>query len=114
MLLFRRDARICLTGAVLEASVDGVAIEPYVPMPIRAGQTLKLGRVRGAGMRAYLLFAGGLDVPVYLGSRATFTLGRFGGHAGRTLAAGDVLRLASRRRRRRCQLRCRCPAADHA
>ena len=97
VLLFRRVARICLTGAALEASVDGVAIEPCSPLLIRAGQTLKLGRVRGAGMRAYLLFAGGIEVPVYLGSRATFTLGRFGGHAGRTLAAGDVLRLGTAR-----------------
>ena len=97
VLLFRRDARICLTGAALEASVDGIAIEPCSPLLIRAGQTLKLGRVRGAGMRAYLLFAGGIEVPVYLGSRATFTLGRFGGHAGRTLAAGDVLRLGTAR-----------------
>jgi urea carboxylase len=93
VLLFRRDARICVTGAVLEATVDGAAIETFSPVQIRAGQTLKLGRVRGAGMRAYLLFAGGIDVPVYLGSRSTFTLGRFGGHGGRTLAAGDVLRL---------------------
>jgi urea carboxylase len=97
VLLFRRDAHICLTGAALEATVDGVAVEPCAPRLIRAGQTLKLGRVRGAGMRAYLLFAGGIDVPVYLGSRATFTLGRFGGHAGRTLAAGDVLRLRAAR-----------------
>ena len=93
VLLFRRDACVCVTGAALEATVDGVALESFAPVQIRAGQTLKLGRVRGAGLRAYLLFAGGLDVPLYLGSRATFTLGRFGGHAGRTLAAGDVLRL---------------------
>ena len=32
----------------------------------------------------------------YLGSRATFTLGQFGGHGGRALRAGDVLRLAAR------------------
>ena len=93
VLLFRRDARICLTGAALEATLDGVVVDPYLCVTVRAGQTLKLGRIRGAGMRAYLLFAGGVDVPVYLGSRSTFTLGRFGGHAGRTLAAGDVLRL---------------------
>jgi urea carboxylase len=93
VLLFRRDARICVTGAALEATVDGVGIESFAPLQIRAGQTLKLGRVRAAGLRAYLLFAGGIDVPVYLGSRSTFTLGRFGGHGGRTLAAGDVLRL---------------------
>ena len=67
------------------------------PLLIRAGQTLKLGRVRGGGMRGYLLFAGGIDVPVYLGSRATFTLGGFGGHAGRALAAGDVLHLGAAR-----------------
>jgi urea carboxylase len=93
VLLFRRAARVCLTGAAIEATVDGVGIEPRIPVAISAGATLKLGRIRGAGMRAYLLFAGGIDVPVYLGSRSTFTLGRFGGHAGRTLAAGDVLRL---------------------
>jgi urea carboxylase len=96
-LLFRRDARICLSGAMLDASLDGGAVAAYVPVPIRAGQTLKLGRVSGAGMRAYLMFEGGLDVPRYLGSRATFALGRFGGHAGRTLAAGDVLRLCEAR-----------------
>jgi urea carboxylase len=93
VLLFRRDALICVTGAVLEANLDGAAIDCFAPVQVRAGQTLKLGRIRGAGMRAYLLFAGGIDVPVYLGSRATFSLGRFGGHGGRTLAAGDVLRL---------------------
>ena len=97
VLLFRRDACVCVTGAALEATVDGVALESFAPVQIRAGQTLKLGRVRGAGLRAYLLFAGGIDVPPYLGSRATFTLGRFGGHAGRTLAAGDVLRLCEPR-----------------
>ena len=42
---------------------------------------LKIGRATGAGLRGYLLFQGGLDVPSYLGSRSTFTLGGFGGHA---------------------------------
>jgi len=36
----------------------------------------------------------GLDVPVYLGSRSTFVLGQFGGHAGRTLRVGDLLPIA--------------------
>ena len=51
------------------------------------------GAVRGAGSRAYLAVRGGLDVPRYLGSRATFTLGQFGGHGGRALRTGDVLHL---------------------
>jgi urea carboxylase len=37
---------------------------------------------------------GGFDVPDYLGSKSTFTLGQFGGHGGRVLRAGDVLRVA--------------------
>ena len=49
---------------------------------------------------------GGFDVPLYLGSRSTFTLGQFGGHAGRHLRTGDVLHLAARpnRPRRRAAL----------
>ncbi|MES2697252.1 MAG: carboxyltransferase domain-containing protein, partial [Verrucomicrobiota bacterium] len=41
----------------------------------------------------YLAIRHGLDVPDYLGSKATFTLGLFGGHSGRALRAGDVLRV---------------------
>ena len=93
-LKFNRAAVICLTGAAFDAKLDGVAVEAYAPITVAAGQTLKIGRVVGAGLRGYLLFQGGLDVPVYLGSRSTFTLGGFGGHAGRNLTAGDVLRLA--------------------
>ncbi len=37
---------------------------------------------------------GSFDLPEYMGSRATFTLGQFGGHGGRQLRVGDVLRLA--------------------
>jgi urea carboxylase len=49
--------------------------------------------IRGGGQRAYLAVRGGLDVPAYMNSAATFTLGQFGGHAGRALRAGDTLRL---------------------
>ena len=41
-----------------------------------------------------MLVRGGFDVPAYLGSAATFTLGGFGGHGGRALQTGDVLHLA--------------------
>src|SRR4029078_7907454 len=50
-----------------------------------------LGPLRGTGSRAYLAVRGGIDVPPYLGSRAPFTLGLFGGHSGRALQPGDVL-----------------------
>ena len=92
-LIFNHEAVVCLTGADLEASLDGEPAATYTPITVAAGQTLKIARVKGAGLRAYLLVRGGLDIPAYLGSRSSFTLGGFGGHAGRTLAAGDVLHL---------------------
>ena len=92
-LTFDQPATVCLTGAECDAWLDSTALAPYTPIPVSAGQTLKLGRVTGPGLRAYLLVRGGLNVPLYLNSRSTFTLGRFGGHAGRSLAAGDVLHL---------------------
>jgi urea carboxylase len=93
-LRFAADCVACLAGADFGASLDDASVRPYAPFRARAGQTLKIGRVVGAGQRGYLLVAGGLDTPAYLGSRSTFTLGGFGGHAGRALAAGDVLHIA--------------------
>ena len=92
-LLFNADARICLTGADFGAKLDGHEVARNVPIDVAAGQTLSLGRVSGGGMRGYILFAGGLKVPSYLGSSSTFDLGNFGGHAARKLVAGDTLHL---------------------
>ncbi|KPF64375.1 urea carboxylase [Porphyrobacter sp. AAP60] len=94
-LMFEAPAQVCLMGADFGATLDGVAVERGVLLEIAVGQTLVMGRVRGGGMRGAILFAGGLDVVPYLGSAATFTLGRFGGHAARVLVAGDVLHLGN-------------------
>ncbi|MEO0464101.1 MAG: urea carboxylase [Pseudomonadota bacterium] len=92
-LTFTAPARICLTGADFGATLDGAPALLGEPIDVAAGQTLALGRVTGGGVRGYILFAGGLDIPDYLGSRATFELGQFGGHAARRLVAGDTLHL---------------------
>ena len=90
-LLFTGEASIVITGAAIEASLDGISVKPYQVVHVSANQTLQLGRIKEAGARAYLCIAGGLACPEYLGSRSTFTLGQFGGHNGRALLAGDVL-----------------------
>jgi urea carboxylase len=92
-LRFQAPAVIALTGALLPATLDGDPVPYWQALAVKAGQTLAVGAAGGAGLRAYLAVQGGLDVPDYLGSRATFTLGQFGGHAGRALRVGDVLRL---------------------
>jgi urea carboxylase len=93
-LRFASDALIALTGAHMPAVLDGVSIAYQEPVAVRAGQTLRLAAIEGAGSRTYLAVRGGFDVPEYLGSRTTFVLGGFGGHGGRALRRGDVLHLS--------------------
>ena len=93
-LLFNAPARICLAGADFQARLDGEPVPCWAPLDVAEGQTLQIGRVAGGGLRGYLLVAGGLDAPLYLGSRSAFTLGEFGGHAGRQVLTGDTLHLA--------------------
>ncbi|MFN0029513.1 MAG: urea carboxylase [Acidimicrobiales bacterium] len=93
-LRFRADTVVALAGATMAAErSDGAPLAWFEPVVIRAGTELRLGDVIGPGCRTYLAVAGGFDVPEHLGSRATFALGGFGGHGGRTLRAGDVLRI---------------------
>jgi urea carboxylase len=94
-LKFNADALVCLTGARMAADLEGRDVPFWEPVAVARGQTLRIGTLTGAGCRAYLAIQGGFDVPEYLGSRATFTLGKFGGHGGRALLPGDVLHFAA-------------------
>ena len=94
-LRFHQAALVCLTGAPLPATVDGHPVSFWEPVEVPAGAVVDLGSAPGPGLRTYLLVQGGIDVPEYLGSRSTFTLGGFGGHGGRALRPGDVLRIAA-------------------
>jgi urea carboxylase len=85
-LRFASDAVIAITGADF-----GASLPTWRAVAVKAGAVLEMSHAQSTGARAYVAIAGGFDVPDYLGSRSTFILGRFGGHAGRILAAGDVL-----------------------
>ena len=112
-LRFSHDTVACLAGAVSAAVLhlraadpgEGATADPgngpeagpvpvpwWEPFTVPAGAVLELGPIPGPGLRAYLAVGGGFDLPEYLGSASTFTLGRFGGHGGRALRTGDVLR----------------------
>ncbi|WP_082857186.1 5-oxoprolinase/urea amidolyase family protein [Nocardia nova] len=92
-LRFRTATRVCVTGAPATVTVDGERVRQWRTVEVPAGGTLDIGAVQGPGMRTYVLFAGGLALPDYLGSAATFTLGRFGGGTGAALRDGDRLPL---------------------
>ena len=94
-LRFDQDCAFALTGADCAARLDDAPLLPWWAHQARAGQTLTLGLPQGGqhrGSRAVLCLAGGVDVPEVLGSRSTQLRGAFGGHEGRALRRGDVLR----------------------
>ncbi|XHF32409.1 urea carboxylase [Pseudomonas chlororaphis] len=95
LLRFNCDAVVAVTGAPIALTLDGQPQAMNTALLIPAGSQLHLGNLPGAGARSYLCLRGGVQVPDYLGSKSTFTLGQFGGHGGRALRAGDVLHLAA-------------------
>ena len=84
------DHVVALAGADTGATVDGEAVPCWSSFVLRRGQTLACGLAR-RGARAYLAVHGGIDVPLYRGSRATHVSGGFGGLEGRALEKGDRL-----------------------
>jgi len=89
-LRFAQGGRIALAGADMGARLDGVPVPAGRIMDVPPGGELELGLAE-KGLRGYLAVAGGIDVPLLLGSRATFLPGGFGGWQGRALKVGDVL-----------------------
>ena len=94
---FEAATRIAIAGDDFGAALDGVPLWPCWSVPVAAGQVLKLaGANRSSlkeGLRTWLAVAGGIDVPVILGSRSTDLKAGFGGHQGRALKKGDRLTL---------------------
>ena len=89
-LKFHCDSQIVITGGDMLATLDGVDVAMWQTLNVKKGQILKTGKIT-TGCRSYIGIKGGFNVPAYLGSQATFTLGQFGGHAGRNLLIGDML-----------------------
>ena len=94
-LRFHTATEVALSGAHMPATLDGASVPHDAAFAVKAGQVLAIGAISGAGQRTYLAVRGGFDAPEVLGSRATFALGAFGGHATGTLKGGDVLHLGT-------------------
>jgi antagonist of KipI len=90
-LRFERDTLIAWCGAEFGAQIGGQALPSDRAVKVSAGETIIFGAAK-SGVRAWLAVAGGLDVPLVLGSRTTYRRGGFGGFEGRPLRAGDRLR----------------------
>ncbi len=93
-LEFTRDATVAVAGAELPPRIDGEPRETWTSFAVKAGQVLSFDYLKG-GARAYIAVSGGIDVPVVLGSRATYPLGALGGLEGRALVADDELAMGT-------------------
>ncbi len=93
-LRFDGPRAVAVSGAVFELFVDDAPVTNAERFVVPRGGTLRFGQ-RITGARAYLAVAGGFNVPVVLGSRATHTPSRLGGWHGRALASGDELQTGS-------------------
>lgn len=87
---FDRANCIAITGGDLGPTLDGQPIANYAAVHVNAGQVLRFTMPR-TGCRAYVAFAGGLDIPEVMGSRSTNMKARIGGYQGRKLQKDDVI-----------------------
>ena len=86
-------ARLAVAGAPCAVAVDGQPARAMTSLTLRPGQTLSVGPAQ-AGAYAYLAIAGGLALPLELGSLSLQPRARIGGIEGRALRPGDHLPLA--------------------
>lgn len=84
------NAVIALTGAEADAKLNNQPIPLWTAIEIKRGDTLNIGAI-SKGFRSYLCVAGGIDVPLFLGSKSTYSMGRLGGIRGRALRRGDII-----------------------
>jgi len=102
LLAFMTDTLVAMTGVDMGLQVDGYDVPAWTAILVRRGSVLSMTGFTGAGCRAWLCVAGGIDVPDVMGSRSTLLRSAFGGFQGRALRTGDRLslhRLASEARR---------------
>lgn len=101
-LKVHQDIQIVLMGADMRARLmtpDGKhSVRDYLAPgfihDIPAGHRIHCQAAADPGQRSCLAVAGGIDVPLVLGSRSTDLNNGFGGYQGRTLRAGDMLPVA--------------------
>jgi len=84
---------IAVTGGNLSPVLNNTPLPMWESVAIHPGDILQFKGVK-SGCRAYIAVAGGIDVPIVMGSRSTYVAGKIGGTDGRPLAAGDRLNKA--------------------
>ncbi len=94
-LRFEKDIIVAITGGNLSPVLNGEPAPMYQAFLVHAGDVLTFGMFSGNGRLGYLAFAGGLDIPLVMGSKSTLMRNELGGVHGRKLEKGDVIGFAA-------------------
>ncbi|QOR33692.1 biotin-dependent carboxyltransferase family protein [Clostridium sp. 'deep sea'] len=77
ILEFTSNTLVAITGAEVDAKLNGYKVPTYTTIVIKAGDVLDLTTIT-FGVRAYVAVAGGINVPKILESRSTYLPIQFG------------------------------------
>ncbi len=89
-LTFSVDCTLAITGGNLSPQKNTQSLEMYKAHIFKAGDVLSFGAQK-SGCRAYIAFAGGLDILPIMESCATYLKAQMGGFEGRALQQGDSI-----------------------
>jgi len=84
------ESDVAVTGAEMGMTLNEQPVEGWRSIRVKPGDILNIQQVK-SGCRAYLAISGGIEVPIVMGSRATYVGGKLGGYRGRPLKEGDVI-----------------------
>ena len=90
-LQFDCDCLVAVTGAPANVFLDGERRAAWEAIRVQAGQTMSISAAGNLGQWGYISISGGIDVPPYMGSKATFSFCGIGGYQGRLLQPGDEI-----------------------
>ncbi|MGQ9557952.1 MAG: biotin-dependent carboxyltransferase family protein [Desulfurispora sp.] len=88
---FGIETVISITGSDMQPTINGQKVPMWQPLIVQKGDVLTFSHFGEWGFRSYLCVAGGVDVPLYLGSKSTCLFGSYGGYQGRKLQKDDLL-----------------------
>lgn len=87
---FLQNTAVAITGGNCDVTLNGTKIELWQSYLVNRGDILKMGICK-SGLRNYLAFSGGIDIPVIMNSKSTNLKAKVGGFNGRKLMTGDIL-----------------------
>ncbi|KGJ96044.1 biotin-dependent carboxyltransferase family protein [Thalassotalea sp. ND16A] len=88
------DTRICITGAEIEFTINGINQPQWQSLAVTAGDNINFGFV-SSGVRSYLAVRDGFDIEPTFGSTSTVVREGLGGVNGTKLLDGQFLPCAN-------------------